>query len=142
MPPQRHSAMNGGDYMSHMLLPPLLVLHRYLSYIQNRPTKAAPLYAVLRDSNQAVLSVSPVINADFCKVTADSRDILIEVSSADSLEVAQKAANEYIDRFAEAYKAAAAGSNEVEQSQGQLLQVAPVRLLTLGTGHVRMIFPK
>lgn len=121
------------------------VLHRcctrYLSYIQNKPSKAAPLYAVLRDSSQAVLSVSPVINAEFCRITPTSQHILVEVSSPEGLEVAQKAATEFIERFAEAVKgttAAAAAHN----GQQQRLQVAPVRLLTQGTGHVRLIFPK
>jgi hypothetical protein len=48
---------------------------RYLSYIQDRPSKAAPLYAVLRDSAQAVLSVSPVINADHCRVTPETQEV-------------------------------------------------------------------
>jgi hypothetical protein len=49
---------------------------RYLSYIQDKPSKAAPLYAVLRDSAQAVLSVSPVINADHCRVTPGTQEVI------------------------------------------------------------------
>lgn len=48
---------------------------RYLSYIQDKPSKAAPLFAVLRDSAQAVLSVSPVINAEHCKVTPETQQV-------------------------------------------------------------------
>lgn len=96
---------------------------------------------MLRDSHQAVLSVSPVINAEFCRITPDSKQVLVEVSSPESLEVAQKAASEFIERFADAVKAAAAAAAASDGHQ-QLLQVAPVRLLTQGTGHVRLIFPK
>eukprot|EP00775_Hariotina_reticulata_P002001 gene2001-2323_t len=64
----------------------------YLSYIQDKPSKASPLMAVLRDSTNAVLSLSPVINANFCRVTntPDSQDILVEVSGNESLELVQK----------------------------------------------------
>lgn len=54
---------------------PVFTTARYLSYIQDRPSKAAPLYAVLRDSAHAVLSVPPVINAEQCKVTPDTQQV-------------------------------------------------------------------
>ncbi|WIA16309.1 hypothetical protein OEZ86_007801 [Tetradesmus obliquus] len=110
---------------------------KYLSYIQDKPSKAAPLFAVLRDSAQAVLSVSPVINAEHCKVTPETQQVLLEVSSSESLEAAQKAALEFLEQYGKACSAAAAAAG-VEQQ----LQVSPVRMLTLGTGHVRSIFPR
>lgn len=116
----------------------LLLLCRYLSYIQDRPKKGDPLYAILRDASGAVLSVSPVINAEPCKITADSTNVLIEVSGTESLELVQQVATEFLERFAKAYKAEYHGK---EGSEGGILQVAPVRLLTPLTGHVRLIWP-
>ncbi|KAF6255538.1 hypothetical protein COO60DRAFT_1702781 [Scenedesmus sp. NREL 46B-D3] len=125
---------------------------KYLSYIQDRPSKAAPLYAVLRDSAQAVLSVSPVINAEHCRVTPatqqlgalqgaiEAQKVLVEVSSSDSLEVAQKVAHEFLEQFGKAWSTAAAAA--AEAGGEQQLQVSPVRMLTFGTGHVRSIFPR
>jgi len=120
---------------------------RYLSYIEDRPRKAEPLFAVLQDAAGAVLSVSPVINADSCRITADSSNVLIEVSGTDSLELVQQVAAEFLERFAKAYKAEAAASSqdgagaENGSTQG-MLQVVPVRLLTPLTGHVRLIWPR
>ncbi|KAF8065610.1 Lrrc47 [Scenedesmus sp. PABB004] len=106
---------------------------RYLSYIQDRPSKAAPLYAVLRDARGCVLSVSPVINSEATRIGPATVDMLLEVSSGESLEAAQKAAGEYLEGLGQAFTAAADG--------GALLSVAPVRMLTHGTGHVRGIWP-
>jgi hypothetical protein len=61
--------------------------------------------------------------------------VLVEVSSSESLEVAQKVALEFLEQFGKACSTAAAA----EQQQ---LQVSPVRMLTFGTGHVRSIFPR
>lgn len=115
-----------------------LVLCRYLSYIQDKPKKGDPLYAVLRDASGSILSVSPVINAEPCKIAADSTNVLIEVSGTESLELVQQVATEFLERFAKAYKAEYNGK---EGSEGGMLQVAPVRLLTPLTGHVRLIWP-
>jgi hypothetical protein len=107
---------------------------RYLSYIDSRPNKTTPLYAILRDASGAPLSVSPVINAEPCKLTADSSNILIEVSGVESLDLVQQVATEFVERFAKAYKLEHSGEQGV-------LHVAPVRLLTPVTGHVRLIWP-
>lgn len=106
---------------------------RYLSYIEDRPKKSSPLYAVLRDASGAVLSVSPVINAEPCRVSEASSNVLIEVSGTDSLEHVQEVAASFLEGFAKAYKA---------ESGGSVLQVVPVRLLTPLTGHVRLTWPR
>lgn len=108
---------------------------RYLSYIDHLPKKGEPLYAVLRDANDVVLSVSPVINAEATRITNATTNLLIEVSGGESLEVVQQVTTDFLERFAAAYKAA-------HKDQGLLLQVAPVRLLTPLTGHVRSIWPR
>lgn len=64
--------------------------YRYLSYIQGRPKTGQPLYAVLRDAAGATLSVSPVINAEGCRVTADSVNVLVEVSGTEGLDLVQQ----------------------------------------------------
>jgi hypothetical protein len=108
---------------------------RYLSYIQDRPKKGVNLYAVLLDSSRAVLSVSPVINAEPCRISQASSNVLIEVSGAESLDLVQQVAGEFLEKFAAAYKAEQGGGDGV-------LRVAPVRLLTPVTGHVRLIWPR
>jgi hypothetical protein len=65
--------------------------------------------------------------------------VLVEVSSSESLEVAQKVALEFLEQFGKACSTAAAAAAAGEQQQ---LQVSPVRMLTFGTGHVRSIFPR
>jgi hypothetical protein len=122
-----------------LALPPC----RYLSYIQDKPSKANPLMAVLRDSTKAVLSLSPVINAQFCRVTntANSQDILVEVSGSESLELVQKVASEFIEQFAKAVKTMPMAAVEGGCTGPQQQQLAQVRLLTQGTGHVRLVFP-
>lgn len=115
--------------------------HRYLSFIEDRPKKGAPLFAVLRDASGAVLSVSPVINAEACKVSAATHNILIEVSGAESLELVQQVGSQFLEVFAKAHAAAAAEQGGTAAGAQQLC-VAPVRLLTVGTGHVRAIWPR
>jgi hypothetical protein len=63
--------------------------------------------------------------------------VLVEVSSSDSLEVAQKVALEFLEQLGKAWSAAAAAAGGQQQ-----LQVSPVRMLTFATGHVRSIFPR
>jgi hypothetical protein len=91
-----------------------------------------------------VLSVSPVINAEPCRVTPASRNILVEVSGAESAELVQQAGQAFLEGFskAAAAEAAAAGGSGGDGGGGLQLQVAPVRLLTHGTGHVRTIWPR
>ena len=92
---------------------------------------------MLQDDKKAVLSVSPVINSQPTRVTLETQDVLVEVSSSESMELAQEVAVEFLSKFAEAWSKEA-----VEGDKTQKLQVAPVRLLTPGTDHVRLVFPK
>jgi phenylalanyl-tRNA synthetase beta subunit len=114
---------------------------RYLSYISSTPSSEAPLYAVLKDAAGSVLSVPPVINAHDCRVAADTQDVLLEVSSSKSLELAQDVALAFLEQLgkAVAVEATAAGGGEGGSS---MMQVTPVRLVTPGTGHVRLVFPR
>lgn len=70
-----------------------------------------------------------------CRIHQASSNVLIEVSGAESLELTQAVAGEFLERFAAAYKAERGGGDGV-------LHVAPVRLLTPVTGHVRLIWPR
>lgn len=88
------------------------------------------------DANRSVLSVPPVINAESCRITSESRSILIEVSGPEGQDTVQQVAEEFLNRFAAAYKA------ESSSSDNNLLQVAPVCLLTPVTNHVRLIWPR
>jgi DNA/RNA-binding domain of Phe-tRNA-synthetase-like protein len=119
------------------LLISITAICRYLSYIEAIPSRAEPLYAVLQDDKKAVLSVSPVINSQPTRVTMETENVLVEVSSSESMELAQEVALEFLSKFAEAWS-----KEGVEGGKSQKLQVAPVRLLTPVTDHVRLVFPK
>jgi hypothetical protein len=84
--------------------------------------------------------IKPKISTDTDKrlCCATALQVLIEVSSSESLEVAKKAAQEFLEQFGKAWSAAAAAAGGEEQQ----LQVSPVRMLTFGSGHVRSIFPR
>ena len=51
-------------------------LKPYLPIIKNEPN-----YPVIYDSNGIVLSLPPIINGDHSKITMNTRNVLIEVSS-------------------------------------------------------------
>ncbi|CDJ38514.1 phenylalanyl-tRNA synthetase beta chain, putative [Eimeria tenella] len=56
----------------------LLLLQQYLHMLEGQPR----LY-LLKDSKGQVLSMPPLINAEGCKLTADSRDIFIDCTSVE-----------------------------------------------------------
>jgi len=51
-------------------------LYKYLSLVGE-----APLYAVIRDSSNAVISLPPVTNSERSKIRAEKLDVLLEVTS-------------------------------------------------------------
>ncbi|KAL8451033.1 hypothetical protein Emag_002906 [Eimeria magna] len=97
--------MTGGEILSHFsnhtqlkgfllvkapvvrawLLSPLVcvavsVVQQYLPLLEGQPK----LY-VLRDSKSQVLSMPPLINSDFCRLTESSRDVFIDCTSSGAL---------------------------------------------------------
>lgn len=61
------------------------------------------------------------------------------VCLAGAVVVCMQVATEFLEGFAKAYKAEHSSSSS--SNGGGVLQVAPVRLLTPVTGHVRLIWP-
>jgi phenylalanyl-tRNA synthetase beta chain len=131
------TAISAADLGSHFAGDATML--RYLSYISSTPSSEAPLYAVLKDAAGSVLSVPPVINAQECRVTADTQDVLLEVSSSKSLELAQDVALAFLEQLGKAVAAEAAGG---EGGGSGVMRVTPVRLVTPVTGHVRLVFPR
>lgn len=53
-------------------------LKAYLSIIQD-----SPVYPVIYDSNGVILSLPPIINSDFSKITLNTKNVLIECTAID-----------------------------------------------------------
>lgn len=76
VPLNRTEPMTGTELMNH--LESDLQLRRYLSIIRE-----APLYPVIMDSGGHVLSLPPIINGDFSKMSVATKNILLEVTATD-----------------------------------------------------------
>ncbi|KAF2405248.1 phenylalanyl-tRNA synthetase beta chain [Trichodelitschia bisporula] len=57
-------------------------LGRYLHIIRDKP-----LYPVIYDSNDVVLSLPPIINGNHSKITLDTRNVFIEITATDKTKV-------------------------------------------------------
>ncbi|KAL8445311.1 hypothetical protein Emed_005738 [Eimeria media] len=70
-------AMSGGEILAHFSNH--TQLKQYLPLLEGQPK----LY-VLRDSKSQVLSMPPLINSEFCKLTETSRDVFIDCTSVEA----------------------------------------------------------
>lgn len=74
-PLNQNREMNGAEIMEHYKDSHL---KPYLHIIKDKP-----VYPVILDKNKTVLSMPPIINGDVSKLTADTKDILIEITATD-----------------------------------------------------------
>lgn len=70
-------------------------LSRYLHIIRD-----SPVYPVIYDSNQVVLSMPPIINGDRSKITMNTKDVFIDVTATDRTKLDIVVA-EIVSMFAE-----------------------------------------
>ncbi|KEP61270.1 UNVERIFIED_CONTAM: phenylalanine--tRNA ligase, beta subunit protein [Hammondia hammondi] len=87
------SQMNGEQVMAHFSNH--LQLKAYLPLIQN-----SPAYPLILDAKDRILSLPPIINSEFSKVTEDTRDIFIECTAVD-ITKAQIVLNTLVAMFSE-----------------------------------------
>src|SRR5579859_1835811 len=57
-------------------------LSKFLHIIRDKP-----VYPIIYDSNDVVLSLPPIINGDHSKITLNTRDIFIEITATDKTKV-------------------------------------------------------
>lgn len=76
VPLNRSKEMNGHELMKE--LESDLQLRRYLHIIRD-----SPVYPVICDSRGKVLSLPPIINGEYSKMSKDTKNILIEVTATD-----------------------------------------------------------
>ncbi|KAF4729246.1 hypothetical protein FOZ62_004792 [Perkinsus olseni] len=62
--------------------------------------KDAPLYPVIRDAKKRILSLPPIINSEFSKITLDTRDVFIECTCTD-LTKGKTAVNMLVTAFSQ-----------------------------------------
>ncbi|CBZ54893.1 hypothetical protein NCLIV_053190 [Neospora caninum Liverpool] len=87
------SQMNGEQVMAHFSNH--LQLKAYLPLIQN-----SHVYPLILDGKDRILSLPPIINSEFSKVTEDTRDIFIECTAVD-ITKAQIVLNTLVAMFSE-----------------------------------------
>ena len=57
-------------------------LSKYLPII-----KDSPVYPIIYDQNETVLSMPPIINSEHSKITLNTRDIFIDVTATDETKL-------------------------------------------------------
>ena len=63
-------------------------VHQYLNLLKDKS-----VYACLRDSSDRVISFPPITNSDGSKISEETTDVLVEVTSSTKLAVAKTVAD-------------------------------------------------
>lgn len=98
--------------------------------------KKDPVWPIVTDQTGQVLSLHPVINSKYSEVTVQTKNILVECSSSESVNLCKKVLGTFLSRFSKAYVEIEGQSDQqmyVEQvevcnDQLHVLQRYPVKL--------------
>ncbi|KAH9502851.1 Leucine-rich repeat-containing protein 47 [Bulinus truncatus] len=128
-------------------------IHKYLELL-----KGKSLYPCLRDSDGEIISFPPITNSEKTKVSKDTTDILIEVTSSTSLDICKKVMEELLKEtmLTGVGTPVEEGSSKKDQDSGegvaepeidtsrlrlpQKLVVEQVKIID-AQGNLRVIFP-
>ncbi|KAM9299151.1 leucine-rich repeat-containing protein 47 [Gastrophryne carolinensis] len=122
-------------------------LHRYLHLLDGKEN-----YPCLLDAENVVISFPPVTNSDKTKITKSTQDLLLEVTSAASLQVCKDVMDALIAKMAELNKFTLENKEEdgsepegakpsiPEAESGSQLVLEQVRVTDLD-GHLKVLYP-
>lgn len=117
-------------------------LYKYLSLVEG-----AELYAVVRDSTKAVVSLPPVTNSERSKITAKKLNVLLEVTSPTDLATCKSVMDNLICKMLEAGLCSKAEGETATSavtcasSQGKLeLVIEQVRVVN-SDGQLKVVYP-
>lgn len=114
-------------------------IHKYLSMVHEKP-----LYACLMDNEETVISFPPITNCDVTKVSKDTKDILIEVTSTLTLDTCKKVLDEMLKMMLEMGLGtggqASAASGDGLLLEGQKLIVEQVKIVD-PEGTMKVVYP-
>merc|ERR1712025_77655 len=115
-------------------------IHKYLTLVHEKSH-----YACLMDREEVVISFPPITNCDITKVSKDTRDILIEVTSTITLDTCKKVLDEMLKLMLEmglgsGGTAPASASGDGLLLEGQKLVVEQVKILD-PEGTMKVVYP-
>ncbi|KAJ7381910.1 RNA binding, partial [Desmophyllum pertusum] len=112
-------------------------LYKYLSLVEG-----AQLYAVIRDSTEAVLSLPPVTNSERSKITAKKLDVLLEVTSPINLGTCKSVMDSLISKMLEVglYSKAEPGETAASDVACPELVIEQVRVVN-SDGQLKVVYP-
>jgi len=96
---------------------------KYMLLIKNQPT-----WPILEDSTGEVMSLPPVINSKYSQISLQTKDILLEVTSATNLQICKDVAGAFLARLVKTIPADQQLIVEQVKVQGE-------------NGHVRIQYP-
>eukprot|EP01114_Cavostelium_apophysatum_P024065 TRINITY_DN9291_c0_g1_i1.p1 TRINITY_DN9291_c0_g1~~TRINITY_DN9291_c0_g1_i1.p1 ORF type:complete len:488 (-),score=130.37 TRINITY_DN9291_c0_g1_i1:4-1467(-) len=126
VPLKMDKSVNGLQLIDYFVQSGDATMSKYLNLI-----KSEPLWPVLYDHDDEVLSLPPVINSRYSQISMKTRDILVECSSSQSLDNCKEAMNALLDRFSKLI---------LENSTAEYLRVEQVKVLS-ENGHLRVRYP-
>ncbi|XP_046340245.2 leucine-rich repeat-containing protein 47-like [Haliotis rufescens] len=118
-------------------------IHKYLDLLKDKAH-----YPCLLDGDGHVISFPPITNSDKTKISQDTTDILVEVTSSSSLDVCKKVADELLREMlvmgvgtpVEEAAEAAADGGEGDADAIQKLVVEQVRVID-HEGGLKVVYP-
>jgi len=112
-------------------------IHKYLSMVHERP-----LYACLMDNDGTVISFPPITNCEITKISKDTKDMLIEVTSTLTLDTCKKVLDEMLKMMLEMGlgEGSGAAGGDGPLLEGQTLTVEQVKIVDT-EGIMKVVYP-
>ena len=107
-------------------------IHQYLNLLKDKAE-----YACLKDSSGKVISFPPITNSEGSKIDANTKDILVEVTSSTKLAVVKTVADTLIK---EMLNAGLGKRSEGDSPDAKTLTVEQVKIVD-SDGHHKVTYP-
>ncbi|XP_017890926.1 leucine-rich repeat-containing protein 47-like [Ceratina calcarata] len=108
-------------------------IHKYLYLLEGKP-----LFPCLLDATEQVISFPPITNSDITKMSADSQEMLIEVTSATSYQICRNVLDQFLKELV--VLGFASVSQEENSSNYHNLVVEQVKVVDM-EGNMKLLYP-
>lgn len=108
-------------------------IHRYLYLLEGKS-----LYPCLLDSSERVISFPPITNSDVTKMSANTKAMFVEVTSATSQQVCRKVADQFLNELVMLGLGCSAESDKSEDYHN--LVIEQVKVVDL-EGNMKLVYP-